>query len=40
MSILGNRVRRIEDPRLLTGGGRYVDNIGVEGAAHAVFVRL
>src|SRR5262245_48059582 len=39
MSILGNAVRRVEDPRLLTVGGRYVDDIPCEGALHAVFVR-
>src|SRR5881398_1300469 len=39
MSILGNAVRRVEDPRLLTEGGRYVDDIPCEGALHAVFVR-
>jgi CO/xanthine dehydrogenase Mo-binding subunit len=26
-SILGNRVVRVEDPRLLTGGGTYVENL-------------
>jgi CO/xanthine dehydrogenase Mo-binding subunit len=26
-SILGNRVTRVEDPRFLTGAGRYVDTI-------------
>src|SRR5437763_2456188 len=39
MSILGNAVRRVEDPRLLTEGGRYVDDIPCDGALHAVFVR-
>ncbi len=39
MSILGTRVlRAAEDPRFLTGGDRYIDNIPVEGAAHAVYV--
>lgn len=38
-SILGNRVRRVEDPQLLTGQGRYVGDLPIEGLAHAVFVR-
>ena len=28
MSILGTRVVRTEDPRLLTAGGTYVDDLG------------
>ena len=39
MSILGNEVRRVEDPRMLTDGGTYVADIVLEGAAHVVFVR-
>ncbi|MDE0615566.1 MAG: xanthine dehydrogenase family protein molybdopterin-binding subunit [bacterium] len=39
MSILGNEVRRVEDPRMLTDGGIYVADIPLEGAAHVVFVR-
>ncbi|HEU5298690.1 MAG TPA: xanthine dehydrogenase family protein molybdopterin-binding subunit [bacterium] len=35
----GERVRRSEDPRLLTGGGMYVDDIRLPGAAHAAFLR-
>ncbi|MDN5895489.1 MAG: xanthine dehydrogenase family protein molybdopterin-binding subunit [Nocardioides sp.] len=38
-SILGNHVRRVEDPELLTGLGTYVDDLRVEGTAQAVFVR-
>ena len=39
VSILGTRVlRAAEDPRFLTGGDRYIDNIDVDGAAHVVFV--
>src|SRR5207344_3413887 len=30
---------RSEDPRFLRGRGRYVDNIPIEGAARAMFVR-
>jgi carbon-monoxide dehydrogenase large subunit len=32
-------VRRLEDPRLLTGGGRYSDDVNLPGQAHACFVR-
>src|SRR5499427_961390 len=42
MSILGTRVVRIEDPRLLTAGGTYVDDLRVpelQGAARVTFVR-
>jgi aerobic carbon-monoxide dehydrogenase large subunit len=38
-SILGNSVRRVEDPDLLTGRGTYVGNLRVDGLARAVFVR-
>lgn len=36
---LGQPLRRLEDPRLLTGGGRYTANVAAPGALHAVFVR-
>ncbi len=39
MSVLGNRVIRKEDPRLLTGAGRYVDTLALEGARCVAFVR-
>ncbi len=38
-SILGNRVQRVEDPRFLTTGGNYVDDIRFPGEAHVVYVR-
>ena len=38
-SILGHPVRRVEDPDLVTGASRYVDDIPVDEALHAVFVR-
>jgi carbon-monoxide dehydrogenase large subunit len=38
-SILGTRVVRIEDPRLLTAGGSYVADLALAGAAHVFFVR-
>jgi carbon-monoxide dehydrogenase large subunit len=37
--LVGRRVRRIEDPALLRGFGRYVDDIHLPGALHATFVR-
>ena len=42
MSILGTRVVRTEDPRLLTADGLYVDDLRVpelEGAVQATFAR-
>ena len=42
MSILGTRVVRTEDPKLLTAGGSYVDDLRVPeliGAARVTFVR-
>ncbi len=38
-SILGNAVLRREDPALLIGEERYVDDLVVDGAAHVHFVR-
>ncbi len=38
-SILGNRVARTEDPELLTAGGTYVYDLGLQGVLQAVFVR-
>lgn len=38
-SILGAEVRRTEDPRFITGTGRYLDDMTVEGALWAVMVR-
>jgi carbon-monoxide dehydrogenase large subunit len=36
---VGSKVRRVEDRRLLVGRGRYVDDITVDGMAHAAFLR-
>ncbi len=36
---LSQSLRRIEDPRLLIGGGRYTDDIAADGAAVGVLVR-
>src|SRR4051812_9833097 len=38
-SILGNAVRRLEDPELLTGAGKYVDDLVEPNMAHIAFVR-
>jgi carbon-monoxide dehydrogenase large subunit len=42
-SILGNRVLRKEDPKFLTSGGKYVDDLldepALAGAAHVTYVR-
>jgi aerobic carbon-monoxide dehydrogenase large subunit len=38
-SLLGNRVRRVEDPDLLTGRGTYVGNLEIPGCLVAAFVR-
>ncbi len=38
-SILGNAVLRLEDPTLLTGEGKYVDDLVEPGMLHVAFVR-
>lgn len=38
-SLLGNAVKRVEDPQLLTGQGQYVDNLAIDGVLHLAFVR-
>ena len=38
-SILGNAVRRKEDPGVLRGETQYFDDLAVDGLAHVVFVR-
>ena len=37
--MIGRRVRRIEDPAMLRGQARFVDDIHIPGTLHAVFVR-
>ncbi len=37
--ISGSSVKRLEDPRLLRGQGRYLDDIVLPGLLHAAFVR-
>jgi aerobic carbon-monoxide dehydrogenase large subunit len=36
---IGARVLRAEDPRILTGRGRYVDDVVLPGMLHAAFKR-
>jgi carbon-monoxide dehydrogenase large subunit len=36
---IGQPVRRKEDQRLLTGGGKYTDDINIEGQVHLAFLR-
>lgn len=36
---IGAHVQRMEDPRLVTGHGRYTDDITLEGMLHAAFLR-
>ena len=38
-SILGNNVKRVEDPRFLTGEGRFVDDLAQPDALHLALVR-
>ena len=38
-SVLGGAIRRREDPALIRGKGRYVDDITLNGMLHAAFVR-
>ncbi len=37
--VVGRRARRIEDPALLAGRGRFLDDIRIEGVLHAAFLR-
>jgi aerobic carbon-monoxide dehydrogenase large subunit len=36
---IGASIKRSEDPRILTGAGRYVDDVKLPGMLHAAFVR-
>jgi carbon-monoxide dehydrogenase large subunit len=36
---IGQGIKRLEDVRLLRGGGRYQDDVSIPGQAHAVIVR-
>jgi carbon-monoxide dehydrogenase large subunit len=37
--LIGNRINRKEDPRLLTGRGRYVDDVVIPAMLHVAFAR-
>ncbi|HEY7651341.1 MAG TPA: xanthine dehydrogenase family protein, partial [Methylomirabilota bacterium] len=39
MSYVGARVKRADDPRLLTGRGRYVDDLSLPRMVHVAFLR-
>src|SRR5215210_6200760 len=39
MSAIGEAMRRKEDPRMITGRGRYTEDINLPGMLHAVVVR-
>lgn len=39
MRYVGQPVQRVEDRRILTGRGRYIDDIRIRGMVHAAFVR-
>ena len=36
---IGQSVTRFADPRLLRGGGRFINDVNLPGQAHAVVVR-
>src|SRR6267378_3699475 len=37
--VFGSSIRRVEDPHLIRGAGRYVDDLQPEGCLHLVFLR-
>src|SRR5438067_12813841 len=37
--LVGKRIKRTEDPRLIKGLAHYVDDVGLPGTLHVVFVR-
>ncbi len=37
--VLGARVKRVEDPRFITGNGRYLDDIKLSGMTHLAILR-
>ena len=38
MTWIGQSIKRVEDPRILTGNGGYIDDLKVPGMAHAAMV--
>jgi CO/xanthine dehydrogenase Mo-binding subunit len=39
VKFIGAPIKRLEDPRLIVGGGRYIDDLSRPGMTHAVIVR-
>jgi carbon-monoxide dehydrogenase large subunit len=39
IDVLGTPVKRTEDPRFITGKGRYLDDIQLTGTAHMAILR-
>jgi carbon-monoxide dehydrogenase large subunit len=39
MRLIGTSIQRVEDARVLTGRGHYVDDVNLVGMLHAAFVR-
>src|SRR6266851_1262742 len=39
MRNIGTSIQRVEDNRILTGRGRYVDDVNLPGMLHAAFLR-
>src|SRR5919204_3519404 len=39
MRTIGTSIQRVEDNRVLTGRGRYVDDVSLPGMLHAAFLR-
>src|SRR6476620_4087516 len=37
--VLGKPVKRVEDPRFITGKGRYLDDIHLQGMTHMAILR-
>ena len=37
--MIGRALKRVEDPRFLTGGARYVGDMALPGMLHAAFLR-
>ena len=37
--VLGKPVKRVEDPRFITGKGRYLDDINLQGMTHMAILR-
>ena len=36
---LGQRIKRVEDPKFITGNGRYLDDIQLQGMVHLAILR-